>query len=117
MPTARPLLTFALVGMLAACNASADESPQTAADSTPADCDPLETRDPNADGQQPAFPGQTRACELESNVAFDVQVIATGLDHPWAVEPLPNGSLLVTERPGRMRIVSASGQVGGPISG
>ena len=117
MPTPRYLLALALAGALSACNASADESPQTAAASAPADCDPLETRDPNADGQQPAFPGQTHACELESNVAFDVQVVATGLDHPWAVEPLPNGSLLVTERPGRMRVVSATGQVGGPISG
>jgi aldose sugar dehydrogenase len=37
--------------------------------------------------------------------------------NPWAVEPLPDGRLLVTERPGRMRIVSASGQVGEPLAG
>ena len=50
-------------------------------------------------------------------MAFDVVVLADGLQHPWAVEPLPDGSLLVTERPGRMRIVSAGGEVGEPISG
>jgi glucose/arabinose dehydrogenase len=33
------------------------------------------------------------------------------------VEPLPDGDLLVTERPGRLRIVSKSGAVGDPISG
>ena len=35
----------------------------------------------------------------------------------WAVEPLPGGDLLVTERPGRLRIVSAAGEVGEPIAG
>jgi glucose/arabinose dehydrogenase len=44
-------------------------------------------------------------------------VVAKGLEHPWAVEPLPGGDLLVTEKPGRMRIVSAKGQLGRPIAG
>src|SRR5690606_33831890 len=82
-----------------------------------ADCVPLETRPPNASGQEPAFPGQTRACGVESDVAFDVHVLASDLVHPWAVEPLPGGDLLITERPGRMRIVSAAGEVGPPIAG
>ena len=80
-------------------------------------CTPLETREPNAPSQKPAFTGQTRACGVKSNVAFDVTVLAKGLVHPWAVEPLPGGDFLVTERPGRMRIVSATGQVGQPIAG
>src|SRR5215217_3556765 len=79
-------------------------------------CKPLESREPNAPNQQPAFPGQTRACEENSNVAFDVTVVARGLEHPWSVEPLPGGDLLVTERPGRMRVVTAAGQVGQPIA-
>jgi aldose sugar dehydrogenase len=80
-------------------------------------CAPLETREANAPDQEPAFPGQTRACGVTSNVAFDVSVVATGLESPWAVEPLPGGDLLVTEKPGRMRIVSAGGEVGEPIAG
>jgi glucose/arabinose dehydrogenase len=83
----------------------------------PANCTPLETRAPNATGQTPAFPGQTRICGVASNVAFDVVELTKSLDHPWAVEPLPDGRLLVTERAGRLRIVSASGQVGEPIAG
>ncbi|MDQ3224253.1 MAG: PQQ-dependent sugar dehydrogenase [Gemmatimonadota bacterium] len=80
-------------------------------------CTPLETGKPNAAGQRPAFPGQTRACGVKSNVAFEVTVLAKGLEHPWAVEPLPGGDLLVTEKPGRMRIVTAAGEKGQPIAG
>jgi aldose sugar dehydrogenase len=80
-------------------------------------CKPVETREPNAPRQQPAFEGQTRACAAPSNVAFDVVVLAKGLAHPWAVEPLPGGDLLVTEKPGRLRIVSAKGELGPPIAG
>jgi glucose/arabinose dehydrogenase len=104
-------------GALAGCNAAADEMPQAAHGNEPPPCQPLETRDPNGRDQRPAFPGQTRACGVESNVAFEVEVIATGLEHPWSVEPLPDGDLLVTERPGRMRIVGRTGTVGAPLAG
>ena len=57
----------------------------------------------------------TRASGVTSDVAFQVTVLTDGLEHPWAVEPLPDGDLLVTERPGRMRIVSAKGEIGAPI--
>ncbi|MGH7445975.1 MAG: PQQ-dependent sugar dehydrogenase [Longimicrobiales bacterium] len=107
-----------LVSAAAACTPRNGE-PATGdnASVAPADCDPLETRQRNAPHQQPAFPEQTRACEAVSNVAFNVEVVASGLVHPWAVEPLPGGDLLVTERPGRMRVVSAAGAVGQPITG
>lgn len=83
----------------------------------PGSCPPLETRAPNAPEQAPAFAGQTRACEAKSDVAFEVVVLARGLEHPWAVEPLPDGNVLVTEKPGRLRIVTAAGEVGEPIDG
>ena len=44
-------------------------------------------------------------------------MLATGLVNPWAVEPLPDGAVLVAEKPGRLRIVSATGLVGPPITG
>lgn len=90
---------------------------QTGASEKNSGCQPLETRAPNAPEQKPAFPGQTRACAVESNVAFDVVVLAKGLDKPWAVEPLPNGDFLITEKSGQLRIVSANGEVGQPIGG
>src|SRR5687768_1750618 len=80
-------------------------------------CKPLETREANVPDQRPAFAGQTRACAAPSNVAFEVTVVAKGLEHPWAVEPLPGGDLLVTEKPGRLRIITAAGDVGEPIGG
>jgi glucose/arabinose dehydrogenase len=80
-------------------------------------CPPLETRQREVPDQRPAFRAQTRACEITTDAAFDVVVVAKGLERPWAVEPLPDGDLLVTEKPGRMRVVSASGQLGQPIKG
>ncbi len=80
-------------------------------------CPPLETRPANAAEQRPEFPAQTRACAAAAGPAFDVAVVAKGLVNPWAVEPLPGGDLLVTERPGRLRIITASGAIGAPIAG
>ncbi len=78
---------------------------------------PIETREPNAADQRPAFAGQTRAPGVDSKVAYQVTVLTKGLNRPWAVEPLPDGALLVTEKVGAMRIVSASGTVGPPLAG
>jgi glucose/arabinose dehydrogenase len=77
----------------------------------------VDTRPPNGRDQTPAFPGQTDAPERKSNVAFDVVTVVEGLENPWALAFLPNGKMLATERPGRLRIVSPDGKLSEPVAG
>ncbi|MCB9929006.1 MAG: PQQ-dependent sugar dehydrogenase [Alphaproteobacteria bacterium] len=72
---------------------------------------------PNAPDQRPAFAGQTRAPIVDAGVNLTREVIATGLEHPWGMDQLSDGRWLVTERPGRMRLVSPDGHVSAAIAG
>jgi glucose/arabinose dehydrogenase len=78
----------------------------------------MNIRPPNGTGQTPAFAGQTRAPEQKLGVAFDVVTVSEGLVNPWGIAFLPNGKMLVTERPGRLRVLSADGkQMSEPVAG
>src|SRR5215212_4993531 len=46
-----------------------------------------------------------------------VTTVAEGLEHPWGLTFLPDGRMLVTERPGRLRLVTNDGQVSPPLKG
>jgi glucose/arabinose dehydrogenase len=46
-----------------------------------------------------------------------VDTVARGLEHPWALAFLPDGRILVTERPGRLRIVERDGTLSEPLGG
>ena len=64
---------------------------------------------------------QTGPAPISGNVSeaagWRVEVVATGLSHPWGIAWLPNGSALVTEREGRLRLIRDGGLHPRPISG
>lgn len=49
--------------------------------------------------------------------SFRVVELAGGLEHPWGMTFLPDGRMLVTERPGRLRIVGKDGEISAPLKG
>lgn len=50
------------------------------------------------------------------NAILQVEPVALALENPWGFAKLPNGSFLVTERPGRLRLVVGD-ELGDPIDG
>ena len=48
---------------------------------------------------------------------YTVTVIAKGLDHPWSMAFLPDGSMLVTERVGRLRLIKNGSLLSEPVGG
>jgi len=65
----------------------------------------------------PALAVQTKAPTPASKSVIKVETVTRSLDHPWALQFLPDGRMLVTERDGALRIVTRSGQVSPPLRG
>jgi len=65
----------------------------------------------------------TAACQDAPHMALSgetkvaVTTFASGLEHPWSLAFLPDGRMLVTERPGRLRLVAQDGALSEPLAG
>jgi glucose/arabinose dehydrogenase len=65
----------------------------------------------------------TGLCQAQSSpiatelLRLELTIVASGLEHPWSLAFLPDGRILVTERPGRLRLVTGDGKVSEPIAG
>ena len=103
----------ALAAALVACG-PAPAQPSPAADQAGP---PVESRPANAPDQKPAFINQTRAPGLNSHTVGQYQVLASGLDHPWGMTFLPTGEIVLTERAGRLRILSKDGKLSPAVAG
>ncbi len=67
---------------------------------------PAHAQDATRSPTPPSTPGVVRA-----------ETFARGLENPWALAFLPDGRLLVTERPGRLRLVGRDGALSEPLAG
>lgn len=93
--------------LLAASSGCADKT-NTSTATTSTALPPVETKAPNTKYKS-AFEGQTRIGGIKTSTAYNVEKIAEGLGHPWAVAPLPDGRLLITEKSGFLQIVDGNG--------
>ena len=120
MKTTTPLAIIVItLSLLAACTEkqSNDGSTTTVPEpELPVASQPVETNPANT-SYQPAFLGQTRVGGVKTTTPYKATLLTSSLSAPWGITPLPDGRLLVTEKSGRMRIVTASGTVSAPITG
>ncbi|HEX6848882.1 MAG TPA: PQQ-dependent sugar dehydrogenase [Chitinophagaceae bacterium] len=77
---------------------------------------PVETHTPNTN-YKPARTGQTRVAGVKTKTAYKTEKIAEKLGLPWAVIPLPDGRLLITEKRGSMQILDVNGTLVKKITG
>lgn len=65
----------------------------------------------------PAEAAITGAPLQKTKQPFKVETFASRLVHPWGLAFLPDGQMLVTERPGRVRVVGKDGRLSDPVRG
>lgn len=65
----------------------------------------------------PLHAAQTDATAPEFASRVKAETVAGGLANPWGLQFLPDGRMLVTERPGRLRIITKDGKIGPAIAG
>ncbi|MEQ1796738.1 MAG: PQQ-dependent sugar dehydrogenase [Lacibacter sp.] len=96
--------------------ASKNTSSKTTTDGDTSKLPPVETQKPNS-SYKPAFEGQTRIAGVKTVTPYKVEKIAEKLGRPWAITPLPDGRVIITEKSGYMEIHDANGVLVKKITG
>ena len=65
----------------------------------------------------PQWAGQTKAPRVPVSVPYDAEVVSTGIANGYAIEFMPDGRILLVERPGRLKIIEPSGHISAPVEG
>ncbi len=110
-PSVRAPLATALAMSLALTACSQAEPPAAV---EPAAASATASTAPAAAAAAPAEPVRQGSSQ---HGALNISTLATGLENPWALAHLPDGRILVTERPGRMRLIGADGALSAPLAG
>ena len=71
---------------------------------------PIDSRSPELDTDHPVFAGQTHA-PYHKTVDINVTTIASNLETAWGLQLLPSGRFLISEKPGRLRILNSDGSL------
>ena len=75
----------------------------------------IESRPPEKADDKPAFPGQTRA-PYHKTIVPVVTTLTDKLKSPWSFAFLPDGKILITEKPGAMRVLDTNGALSELVS-
>ena len=78
---------------------------------------PIDTRPSSKTDDRSLWEGQTRAPFEPSGVTYTVTTLTDKLQQPWSLAFLPDGKILITEKPGTMRTLAKDGTLSEPIKG
>lgn len=109
------IVTMCTTAILLGCN-NGDSTTDSAIASDTSALPPVETNKANSEYKS-AFEGQTRIKGVKTTTAYKADKIAEALGRPWAIVPMPDGRLMITEKSGYMEIHSADGALVKKITG
>jgi aldose sugar dehydrogenase len=111
------VLSALVVAGFSACSGDSSAKTNSSGDTTTAAAPKAkEPGAPNSD-YKPSFEGQTRVASVKTTTAYVVDQLADNLGIPWAIIPMPDGRLLMTEKTGYMLILNTDGSVVKKITG